>query len=302
MLVILEQVGVLMLFCAIGFILAKKNILNAKEGGLLSGLLVYIFMPATCFTTCATNCTVDYISEKYPLILLSAGMLLAVVLLAKLVLHFTDKPSYQRDIYEYSLIIPNTAYIGYPLMLSLYGSEGLLDVMIFCLPLAFYTYTIGYNILTDRRGEKFSLKKLLNPVTLAMLLGCVVGLLGVKLPGILSQAIDMSAACLAPLGTLLMGMSISEFSFREILKDRKIYWITLARLGLIPLAVFAVLKLAGWEFALLPAICTYCMPCGLNTIIFPRLIGRDCKSGAGLVLFSTVLSIVTIPLCMHFLT
>ena len=39
MLIILEQVGVLMLFCAIGFILAKKNIIKAKEGGMLSGLL-----------------------------------------------------------------------------------------------------------------------------------------------------------------------------------------------------------------------------------------------------------------------
>ena len=31
MLIILEQVGVLMLFCAIGFILAKKNIIKAKS-------------------------------------------------------------------------------------------------------------------------------------------------------------------------------------------------------------------------------------------------------------------------------
>ena len=302
MLIILEQVGVLMLFCVIGFILAKKNILNAKEGDLLSGMLVYIFMPATCFSTCAANCTVAYISEKYPLILVSTGLLLGIVLAAKLIMHFLGETSYLREIYEYSLIVPNTAYIGYPLILSLYGSEGLLDLLIFCLPLIFYTYTVGYNMLTDRRGEKFSLKKLLTPVTVAMIAGCAVGLLGIKLPGVLTQVIDKSAACLGPLGTLLMGMSITEFSLKDMLSDKRIWWITGLRLVVIPLAVFAAVKLGKWEFALLPAICTYCMPCGLNVIIFPKLIGREGRSGAGLVLVSTLLSIATIPLCMHFLT
>ena len=301
MLVILEQVGVLMLFCAIGYILAKKHILKAEAGGLLSGMLVYIFMPATCFSTCATNCTVDYITRKYPLILVSAGILIAIILLTKAGVRFLGESSYQRDIYEYSLIIPNTGYIGYPLVLSLYGSEGLLDMLIFGLPLIAYTYTIGYNLLTDRRKEKFSLKKVLTPVTVAMLLGCVVGLSGVKLPGVFTQVVDKSAGCLAPIGTLLMGMSISEFSFRQMLEDKRIWWITAFRLAVIPLAVFAALKLGRWEFALMPAICSYAMPCGINSIIFPKLIGRECHSGAGLVLVSTLLSIITIPLCVYFM-
>ena len=302
MLITLEQVGVLLLFCAIGYILSKKKILKPEKGDLISGMLIYIFMPATCFSTCAANCTVAYVSEKYPLILVSAGLLVGIILFAKFSVKLLGEASYQRDVFEYSLIVPNTGYIGYPLMLSLYGSQGLLDMLIFGLPLICYTYTIGYNILTDRRKEKFSLKKLLTPVTVAMLLGCVVGLSGLKLPGVFTQVIDKSAACLAPIGTLLMGMSISEFSFREILEDKRIWWITAARLVVIPLAVFGVLKLGRWEFALVPAICSYCMPCGINSIIFPKLIGKDCKSGAGLVLVSTILAIITVPLAMHFLT
>lgn len=301
MLIVLEQVAILLAFCAIGFVLAKKNILKSKEGGLLSGMLVYVFMPATCFSTCATNCTVAYISEKYPLILVSAGILIAIILISKVLVRFMGKPCYLRDVYEYSLIIPNTGYIGYPLVLSLYGSTGLLDMLIFGLPLILYTYTIGYNILTDRRKEKFSLKKVLTPVTVAMLLGCAVGLSGVKLPNVFTQVVEKSAACLAPIGTLLMGMSISEFSLRQMLDDKRIYLVTALRLAVIPLAVFAALKLGRWEFAMMPAVCSYAMPCGINSIIFPKLIGQDCHNGAGLVLVSTILSIVTVPLCVYFM-
>ena len=302
MLIILEQVGVLLLFCAVGYILAKKNILNTQKSDLISGMLVYLFMPATVFSTCAANCTVDYITEKYPLILVSAGLLLLLMLAAKGIAKFLGPACYLRDMYEYSLVIPNTAYIGYPLMLSLYGSEGLLDMLMFGLPLIIYCYTTGYNILTDRRKEKFSLKKVLTPVTVTMALGCIVGLSGLKLPGVITQVVDKSAACLAPLGTLLMGMSISEFSFKDMLSDKRLYWLTALRLVVIPLAVFGILKLGRWEFALIPAICSHCMPCGMNVIIFPKLIGQDCSSGAGLVLLSTVLSVITIPLCMYFLT
>lgn len=302
MLIVLEQVAVLLIFCAIGYGMAKKNILKAKEGNLLSAMLVYLFMPATCFSTCAANCTVEYITEKYPLILVSTGILVLLILVAKLIVRFMGPACYLRDIYEYSLVIPNTSYIGYPLILSLYGSTGLLDMLMFGLPLTLYCYTIGYNILTGRKNEKLSLKKMLTPVTVAMVLGCVIGLSGIQLPTVLSQVIDKSAACLAPLGTLLMGMSISEFTFKQMLEDKRLYLLTALRLVVIPLAVFGLLKLARWEFALLPAICSYAMPCGLNVIIFPKLIGQDCRNGAGLVLLSTVLSIITVPLCMYFLT
>lgn len=301
MLIILEQVAVLLLFCVIGFILAKKNILKPEKGDLLSGMLVYVFMPATCFSTCASNCTVEYITVKYPLILVSAGLLLVIILLAKVSVRFMGKPCYLRDIYEYSLIIPNTGYIGYPLALGLYGSQGLLDMLIFGLPLILYTYTIGYNLLTDRRKEKFSLKKVLTPVTIAMALGCVVGLSGIKLPNMFTQVVEKSAACLAPIGTLLMGMSISEFPFKQMLEDKRIYFITAMRLLAIPVAVFVILKLGRWEFALVPAICSYAMPCGINSIIFPKLIGQDCHNGAGLVLVSTILSVITIPVLMSFM-
>lgn len=301
MLIILEQVAILLLFCVIGFILAKKNILKPEKGDLLSGMLVYVFMPATCFSTCAANCTVEYITVKYPLILVSAGILVAIILLAKVQVHFMGKQCYLRDVYEYSLIIPNTGYIGYPLVLGLYGSQGLLDMLIFGLPLILYTYTIGYNLLTDRRKEKFSLKKVLTPVTIAMLLGCAVGLSGVKLPNVFTQVVEKSAACLAPIGTLLMGMSISEFPLKQMLEDKRIYFITAMRLLVIPVAVFAILKLGRWEFAMIPAICSYAMPCGINSIIFPKLIGQECHSGAGLVLVSTILSIITIPVLMYFM-
>jgi predicted permease len=45
----------------------------------------------------------------------------------------------------------------------------------------------------------------------------------------------------------------------------------------------------------------YAMPCGMNTIVYPKLVEKDCRLGAATVLVSTVLSLITIPLCIYLL-
>ena len=49
------------------------------------------------------------------------------------------------------------------------------------------------------------------------------------------------------------------------------------------------------------AVITYCMPCGMNTIVFPKMVGEDCKIGASMVLISTLAALVTVPLCVTLL-
>ena len=49
------------------------------------------------------------------------------------------------------------------------------------------------------------------------------------------------------------------------------------------------------------AVLMYAMPCGLNTIVFPKLVGEDCSTGATLALMSNLLAVITIPLCISLL-
>lgn len=40
------------------------------------------------------------------------------------------------------------------------------------------------------------------------------------------------------------------------------------------------------------------LPCGLNTVIFPRLVDENCQIGASLALISAVLSCITVPVVL----
>ena len=77
---------------------------------------------------------------------------------------------------------------------------------------------------------------------------------------------------------------------------------SLLRLVVLPLAVGLVLSRFCAPEVSAVAILLYALPCGLNTVVFPRLIGEDCRLGAGLAMISCILSCFTIPLiCRIFL-
>ena len=76
----------------------------------------------------------------------------------------------------------------------------------------------------------------------------------------------------------------------------------LFRLVLFPCAIAGALSLLGFHDVVIPALMMYAMPCGMNTIVFPRLIGENCEAGAALALISSLLACVTIPICVSLFT
>lgn len=94
---------------------------------------------------------------------------------------------------------------------------------------------------------------------------------------------------------LLMGIAISEQKLLSLLTDIRIYLVAAIRLFLIPAAVGGVVYfLFGREITTI-SLMVFAMPCGLNTIVLPKLVGKNCKIGSGLALVSTIGSLISIP-------
>lgn len=276
--------------------LAKKGLVDVAHAKLLSTLEVYVCFPCTVFKTFSANFTVSYLSETYTSILLSTVMLSGVAVVARLLSRKLSKDAYEQDVYCYTLVVPNTGYMGSALVGSLYGQAVLLNQMMFNLPVTFYTYTEGYRMLTG--GKKMTLRRLVNPVTIAIVLGCVVGIFSIPIPSVLMAVVDGSNNCMAPLSMLLTGIAISEFDLRVLLKNKMVYLMSFLRLIVLPFGMaFLASQFCSREIVL-AVIMQYAMPCGLNTIVFPKLIGENVEIGAGLALVSNVAAILTIPLCV----
>lgn len=298
MLIILKQLIVLYIFLFLGWLFGKLKRDLQGHTGILSFILVNLFLPSKVFGTFSKNFTVSYIKNNYVTIIISVSILVALVLVSWLISKPLTKNPYERKVYRYSLTISNYAYMGYVLTEQLFGTEGLTDLILFCIPFAMYTYTFGYAMLTNRGG---SIKRLLTPLTLSIVLGITVGLTQIQIPDVISQVLNTSSACVGPLSMVLTGISLSAFAPRELVTDVKTYIVVALRLVGIPALVFGMCTLLRLDGVIVPATIMASMPCGLNTIVFPKLVGEDCKTGARLALISHLFSLVTLPLWLSIL-
>ncbi len=292
--IVFEQVMMLVIFVAIGYILGKRRLAKEEHTKILSQLLVFVVAPCSALKTFSNGFTPTYLKEHYDIFVCSVVVLIILAIVMNFVSKLFSKEKYQRCIYEYSLIIPNTGYIGYPLAEALLG-EGCINYMVFTLPLSIYIYTIAYAKLSK---SGLNLKKLINPMIIATLLGMVIGLTGIELPSVLTNVISSSAACMGPVSMLMTGVIVSGFSLKHLLFNAKIYPVVALRLLVTPFVLWLIGRNFLGDIALMVMVLTYSLPCGLNTVVFPRLVDEDCHTGAGIALVSTVLSCITLPIML----
>ncbi len=293
MYIVFKQLAILYIFLVAGWIIGKWKKDKASHTEILSVLIVNIFLPCKVFSTFSNNVTVSYLREKYKLILVAVLLLSLLVAIGFFLSKLLTKNAYERRVFQYSIPIANYAYLGYTLIGSVFGESVLADFMLFAIPFVFYTYTAGYILLT---GAGNPLKKLINPMTAAIILGMIFGLCGIELPDIFSSVVSMASACVGPLTMILTGITLSTFAVKELLGDKKAYVFSAMRLIGFPAVAYLVCRVARLDAFLPMILIITCMPCGLNTIVFPKLVGEDCTLGARLALITHVLSLVTLPL------
>lgn len=293
MMIVIEQSLLVLLFTMIGFALVKTKLVDPKHTKILSTLAVYVFLSSNVFRTFATNFTPTYLREKYPLVLVSAVILVVLILVMRPLSKLLTKESYKRSVLSYCMTVPNYGYVGYAMAEGIFGSLMLQNVMMITVPIAMYAYTFGYCALSN---TKVSLKKLINPVTIAMTAGAIVGLLQIRLPSVPNQFLSKAAGCMGPIGMLLVGMVTAEYPLNELLKKKEVYLITALRLLVVPLLLGLALRLLKLEMAMIPVMLVMAMPTSANAIIFPKLAGEDCHTGASLALVSNILCCLTVPL------
>ena len=296
---LVKQLLVLYTFIIVGVILGKWRKDMAGKCDLLSFLTVNMLLPCKMFLNFSKNFTVTYLQNNYITIFISVGILCLLLLIGGLAGKLlSPKDEYGQKIYKYSVVVSNYAYFGYVLMENAFGEAALNDMMVFCIPFALYCYTFGVALLIDK---KVSIKSLCNPTTIAIAVGIVFGLTGLKLPAFFTTVASNASAAMGPISMLLVGLVLSGFSLKQMLPNWQSWVFSVIRLVVAPAIVFGVCKLLGLVMTLPSsvypvAVFMAAMPCGLNPVIYPRLLNKDCSMGAKLIPLTAILSVASIPL------
>ena len=296
---------------AAGFVIYKLKLLPDNAAKVMAVMETWIFCPALSFMTMVRFCTVDSIGEHLTNILLATvGVAFSMAMAIFLSRFFAKKESAERGIYSYGIAFANGGYMGDPVVQTMFGDAVLSRYKLYYLPLTLLINSWGVSTLIPSTEQKKNfLKKLINPPTVAMLAGVVVGLsgLGKYLPQVMTSSLDTLKACMGPVAMLLTGVTIAKYDILSMFKKKKVYAVTALRLLVMPTLIISLLygvkTLANSAFGLsidndvlfLTFFAT-ATPLGLNTIIFPSAYGGDPEIGASMAMISHTCCIITMPL------
>ena len=298
----LTQTLLLLTFVAMGYILAKLNVVQQDSVTVLAKLENWLFMPALVMGTFIEKFTVATISSTWKLLLCGFAVVFAVIPIAAFICRLVHKEDeYLRKICTYGLIISNFGFVGNPVMLALFP-EIFFEYLIFTIPFWIMLQIWGvprYLIPNEagKKGLRATARNLVNPMFTGMLIGMIIGLLQIPVPDFLTNAIKVSGDCMSPVGMLLTGITVSTINLKKTFTDFKIYLLSVIRLIVLPLGFAAVMSLLGADrTTLICAVCALAMPLGTNNIIVPSAYGLDTSHASGLAIISHMMCCITIPL------
>lgn len=298
----LEQMGVLMTLIAIGYLVGRLGAVPASGAGVLSKMENNILIPALVLSTFWKGFTVERLGSAWMFVAGGFGVLALSIPASVLLAKVCAKDDYTRKIYTYGLSFPNFGFMGNAVVLALFPAV-FGDYLVFVLPFWILIYLWGVPSLLiphdkqEKGGLAASLGRLVNPMFVSMLVGMVLGLAGVPIPGFAGSVLDTLGGCMSPVAMVLTGLTISAIDLKKTFRNKGVYLASFFRLVLFP-AVFLVLL---WALPLpeelsLCILCAVAMPLGLNTVVIPGAYGLDTSAAAGMALVSHLLSVGTIPL------
>ena len=301
----------MLFFCmATGYIISKAGVMPKNSASVLSKLETFVFCPALSFITMARNCTLSSLGTHGVNVLISTLAVSLSIGIAIPLSGLFGRKSSSRGVYKYALALGNFGYLGDPIVLALFGEEMLSYYKLFTLPMTVIVYSWGISVLVPEGGAKSNFwKKLFNVPMIALLLGIAVGIsgLGDDLPLAVTDTLDALKSCMGPVAMLIAGLTVANYGFVSMLKNKKVYIATVLRLVILPAVILScvwgakeLINLAfGTEIGNIPvflAFFAYAAPLGLNTVVFPEAYGGDSATGASMAMISHTLCVATIPL------
>lgn len=292
--IIFEKLISMFLIILFGYFLAKTDVLDNNGSQQLVKMLNKYVIPITIIMAFQQ----EFSQQQF--INLGWALLGAVLLhLIRIPLaHFMGWRGNKID--RHSIIFSNSGFLGIPITLAILGYEGVFYLSLFIVVSSILRWTYGVHTLSEGK-ENITLKSaFINPASIGLYIGLALYLLEIQLPTILASSMDSIVGLNSPLGMIILGGYLARGSLKAIFNSKQAYWTTFMRLIFTPLIGLVVIWLLPIEdpYVLLVLAITNCTPTAVNTALFSQLYGGDYEYGARLVILTTMMSLITMPVML----
>lgn len=240
-LALLIKIGSLFTIALGAYALVKLRVLRSEDSRTLSLIMLYLICPCTIISAFQIDSTPE----------LRSGLLLAFA--AAVIIHvgllifnmIIRKPLRMSPVEQASVIYSNAGNLIIPIVCALLGQEWVVYTCAYICVQIVLQWTHCKPLIS---GEThLDIKKIITNVNMiAIFLGIVIFVLGIKLPKVVQDAIDSIAVMIGPMSMLMIGMMLAGMDLKSIFVRKRIWLVVFLRLIIAPLLFIVFLRISGF--------------------------------------------------------
>lgn len=301
--VVFTNVLILFILLFIGYILGSRKVISHSSINDFTNLLIDVSIPCTIVVSMIRPYSEALMGDAKMVIILAfvyhffiAGFSYFLTKLLKV-----DKKKVGSWIF--AMVFSNNGFIGYPLMFSLYGKDGLFIMVMANIIQNLLIFSLGIKLITMNYDlkDKVNIRGIIfTRQNLAVLIGMIIYMTQISIPKPVDTLLNYISSLTVPLSMIIVGLSLSKYNFKEMFTDKEAYRLTFTRMFFIPIIFLIVIKVFNIDVnSNLPyAIMFYTavLPSPAFTTIMAERYNTSVGFSSKCVFITTIISIVTVPI------
>ncbi len=308
---IIDQILILGILAFVGALAYRFKILEEGAKGVIEKLVFYVSLPLLILTKLsALEFTAEILRNAGLVVVFTYGIMFVQLLLGNLSARIFHLEKPQAVIHSLHHMLGNIVFLGFPLLDALMpGGEALLYAALYQLVLNTVLWSYGVIQLDPDNKKKGwgQLKKMVNPNTIALSLGLVMMLLGLRFPPLFQKAFGGMGSTTLYLAMLYIGILLAQMKVKEVFK-LSIFTLSFNKLILSPVIfLFLIYGLIHYfsfplnNTAFTVLVLESGMPAMTILVLLAKRFGADDALAMKNFFVSTVLSLISLPFLLYLL-
>lgn len=292
--IVVEKIIEMFVILLGGVLAYQTGLIDKETTKKLSNLLLMLVSPLLIFQSYEMDFDIKLFYGLLMTLMASAVTFVCCIFLSNVILKGNEK---DLPVEKTAVVYSNCAFIGIPLINGILGSEGVFYMTAYTTVFNILFWTHGVWLMDGGGKLKDVFKNLITPAIIAVMIGMLFFVFQLRLPTILSEPVKTIANMNTPLAMIIAGANLAQGNIFKSLKNLRLYFISLLKLIIFPIAGIAILYIIHLDFKVAFTIfIAIACPAGATTIMFAERYDKNVYYATEIFMITTVLSQVTIPL------
>ncbi|MBQ4527954.1 MAG: AEC family transporter [Clostridia bacterium] len=281
---------------ALGYFIKTIKLISSDTIRQMNSVIFKVFLPLMIFKNVYESSISDVFSVKLALFVIIC--IFVIIALLFIIIPLIEKDRKKRGVLIQAIFRSNFVIFGVPVSEALCGGENsgtsaLLVAIV--IPIFNFMAVVTLEVFKGSKPKPTTVIKgiITNPLIIASIVGLIVLFSGIKFPIIIEKTISSISSVTTPMALIMLGASINLNFISKNVKELVLG--VLAKLVLIPaivlpIAIF-VMGFVGSDLAVLLAI--FATPAAVSSFTMAQQMGADDELAGQLVMFGTVLCVIT---------